>query len=101
MVLYAVGPVMRVFALSQVKGDVYPSGNERWPYRMNVVYRVNLSASDGIPIEQVSTPDRDLRRSVRQRSYIRLRASEFARAETMLREREHELSAACGTGRVE
>jgi hypothetical protein len=85
MVLYAVGRGMRVFALARVVGDVQDSGDGRWPYRVAVEYDLNLLPTEGVHIDQVSTPDRDLRLSVRQASYVELTQAEYDRAEGALR----------------
>jgi hypothetical protein len=85
MVLYAVGLGMRVFALARVTSAVYASGDDRWPYRVNVEYEVRLPPADGIHVDEVSTHERDLRRSVRQASYIELSSAEYGRAEVGLR----------------
>ena len=84
MVLYAVGGSKRVFALAQVTSEVYNSGNERWPYRMDVSYSVNLPVRLGVHIDEVSTAERDLLRSLRQASYLELSPEEYERAETKL-----------------
>jgi hypothetical protein len=81
MVLYAVGRGMRVFALARVTTGVHPSGDDRWPHQVDIEYEVNLLAADGVHIDEVSTPERDLRLSVRQASYVELSPAEYARAE--------------------
>jgi hypothetical protein len=84
MVLYAVGGAKRVFAVAQVTSEPYPSGEKRWPFRVNISYEVNLPVSSGVHIDQVSTSKRDLRRSVRRASYIKLYPEEFERAAAKL-----------------
>jgi len=86
MVLYAVGGSKRVFALAQVTSEIYGSGRERWPYRVDISYKVNLPVSCGVHIDEVSTPERDLRRSIRRASYIELRPEEYEQVATKLQE---------------
>jgi hypothetical protein len=85
MVLYAVGGSKRVFAAAQVTSEVYDSGQKRWPYRVDIRYMVNVPVSSGVHIEKVSSPERDLLRSVRRASYFELRPEEYERAATKLR----------------
>jgi hypothetical protein len=84
MVLYAVGGIKRVFALAEVTSGVRHSGVERWPYRLSIKYLVNLAPHSGVHLDEISTPDRDLLRAIRRRSYIKLQPEEYARAETKL-----------------
>jgi hypothetical protein len=89
LVLYAAGGRKRVFALAEVVSGVYDAGSDydgRWPYRVDVRYRVNVAASEGVHINEVSTPERDLLRSVGRQSYIRLNPEEYERAAGRLRE---------------
>jgi hypothetical protein len=89
LVLYAAGGRKCVFALAEVVSSVYDAGTEyggRWPYRVDVRYLVNLSPSDGVHIDEVSTPERDLLRSVGRQSYISLSPEEYSRAATRLRQ---------------
>jgi hypothetical protein len=86
MILYAVGGAKSVFAIAQVTSEPYASGEKRWPFRVNVTYPVNLPVSSGVHIDQVSTPKRNLRRSVRRASYIELHPEEYERAATRLQQ---------------
>jgi hypothetical protein len=87
MVLYAVGRRKQVFALAQVTSEVYASGWERWPYRLDINYSLNLPVSSGVNIEQVNTSKRDLLRPIRrQASYFELDPDEYERAARKLRE---------------
>ncbi len=86
MILYAVGRDKRVFALAEVTSKVYDSGNPEWPYKVNIKYEVNLPVDEGVHIDEISTPIRDLRRSLRQRAYIKLLPEEYKQAEIKLRE---------------
>jgi hypothetical protein len=86
MVLYAVGGSKRVFALAEVTSEIYDSGLERFPYRLDIRYLLNLRVASGVSIEQVSTPERELLRAIRQQaSYFQLRPEEYDRAATLLR----------------
>jgi hypothetical protein len=80
-----VGGSKRVFADAEVTSEVYDSDYERWPYRVNVKYTVNLPVSSGVDIDKVSSPERNLLGSIRQGSYFRLRPEEYARAAGLLR----------------
>ncbi|MDX6693823.1 MAG: hypothetical protein QOF02_1426 [Blastocatellia bacterium] len=91
MILYAVGRQNRVFAIAEVKSEVYqasgnPDENGRWPYRVDIEYLEKMPASKGVHINEVSTPHRDLLRSLRQQSYISLSREEYERAATRLQE---------------
>ena len=85
MVLYAVGGTKRVFAVAEVTSELYESGDKEWPYRVDITYLAHVPTSQGVHIDQVSTPKRNLIRSLRQRSYIRLYPEEYERASTKLR----------------
>jgi len=92
MILYAVGGRMRVFAVAEVTSDVYAATgnadeNGRWPYRVDINYLVNMSAADGVHIDEVSTPGRELRRSVGRQSYIELSQEEYELAATKLQQK--------------
>jgi hypothetical protein len=54
---------------------------------VDVRYSVNVPASEGVHINEVSTPERDLLRSVGRQSYIRLSPEEYERAAAKLREK--------------
>ena len=87
LVLYACGGRKRVFAVAEVTSEVYnASEDKRWPYRVDISYLVNLPASVGVHINDVSTPERDLLRSVGRQSYFRLSPEEYERAATKLEE---------------
>ena len=86
MILYACGGKKRIFALAEVTGEVYENGQEDWPYQLDIKYMVNLPVSSGVHLDEISTPDRDLLRSIRRRSYIQLQPEEYARAARKLEE---------------
>lgn len=85
MILYAVGGRKCVFADAEVVSEIYRSGRRRWPFRVNLRYSVNLPVSSGVHIEKVSTPRRELLKSVRQASYVKLAPEEYSRAVSRLR----------------
>src|SRR5262249_31080744 len=85
MVLYAVGS-RRVFALAEVTSEVYSSGDANWPYRVDIRSSVNLPVASGVPLDEVSTPERNLLLSVRQAAYVELSPQEYERAATRLQE---------------
>ena len=86
MVLYAVGGPMCVFALVEITSNFYASGETRWPRRLKIEYDVNVPVARGVHIDEVSTPERNLRLALRRSSYIELRAEEYENAATRLRE---------------
>jgi hypothetical protein len=87
--LYAVGGSKRVFALAQVTSEVYDGGEEaRFPYRADIKYLVNVDVAHGIHIDEISTDERDLARSLRRASCIELRPKEYERAATKFQEQD-------------
>jgi uncharacterized protein (DUF433 family) len=83
LVLYAAGGLKRVFALAEVKSQVYEARSdytERWPYRVDISYLVNLPATEGVRIEEVNTPKRNLLNSLKTKSYLKLYAEEYEQA---------------------
>ena len=92
MVLYAVGRGHRVFALAEVTSEAYGSGNPDWPHKVDIDYELRLPVSEGVPLDELITSERDLLRSLRQQAYIELLAEEYERIATRLRE----VESACG-----
>jgi len=85
LVLYASGGLKRVFAIAEVTSEVYEQDEyQLWPYRVDVRYLINLHPSVGVHIDEVSTASRDLLRSLRRRSYLKLTPEEYKRAATKL-----------------
>jgi len=90
LLLYAPGVVRRIFALAQAvtdpehDPDYDPSkeGSCRW--RLSVRYEINLPVASGIPVGAVSSR-RDLTKSLRQQSHIRLLPEESESATSELR----------------
>jgi len=92
MVLYAVGGWKCIFGLVEVTGEVEDSGEDEWRYLVKVRIITNMCPSDGVPINEVNTLQRDLLDSIRARhAYIKLSPEEFELAVTKLRQREAEL----------
>ena len=88
LVLYAAGGRKRVFAIAEVTSEVYDAGSEygrRWPYRVDIRYlKKPVLAREGVHINEVSTPKRDLLLSLRRQSYIKLTPEEYRRASAKL-----------------
>jgi hypothetical protein len=89
LILYAAGGSKRIFAKATIESEVYGSGREKWPYRVDVSYQVNLLARDGVPIDLVNQ-NRDLAASLLSKSYFSLTDAEFDAADTLLREADAE-----------
>ncbi len=81
MVLYAVGGSKNVFVHVEVVSEVYERSEwPQWPHSIDVRYLVNLPVSEGVHIDEIRTPERDLRgrkgRKVLPQAYAgRIRAS--------------------------
>ncbi len=88
MVLYAVGGSKRVFALAEVTSEVYPSGDEDWPRRLDIKYKINLPVSSGVPIDGLDPPGskRVLSGAIPQACYFELSREEYELAAAKLRE---------------
>lgn len=69
--------------------EVHEDGTEsNWPWRVNVqLERYVDFIHDGVALEDLSVANRNLRKSVRQQSHIRLSEDEFSVAETSLPKR--------------
>ena len=85
LLLYAVGGLKRVFATAEVTSEVHASDEQRWPYRLNVRYEVNVSPVDGVHIDNLSSP-RDLLAPIRRgKSYFRITPELYDQADAELR----------------
>ena len=81
LVYYATG-IGAVFAIATVKSFPYrkPDG-EGFEWRVDTeLQQHKLFLHEGVPLEAISVGDRDLRRSIRQQSHIRLSSAEFEAA---------------------
>jgi hypothetical protein len=64
----------------RVKGDWYEGGaTERWSYRMDAELLAKRPVSEGMPLEDLSK-EREITKSIRQKSHIRLSDAEAATA---------------------
>ena len=88
LVYHAVGEHMsRVVAIADVVGPVYfgPAVDPGFPWLCEVrITSKRDVVADGVPLEELNVGDRDLRKSVRQHSHIRLTENEFQRAKRAL-----------------
>jgi hypothetical protein len=89
MILYAVGGAKCVFAIGTAKGPAKPSGVERWPFRVDVEYDVNLVPSHGVPIEAVNL-EHHMPAIRFGHSYLSLTREEFELAAMKLRDKAKE-----------
>lgn len=83
LILYAAGGRKTVFAQATVVSDSYGGDDPGWPFRLDVVYDINVPPSAGPLIDKVSV-DRDLGTSLLRQSYIRLSDAEFENASRLL-----------------
>lgn len=82
LILYAAGGLKRLFAVARVKGHPYKAEvdfHPRWPHRMDVEYRVNLPAEEGVHINEVKS-ERNLINVIRRNPYFRLFEDEYEQA---------------------
>ena len=87
MVLYAVGAGKRIFALVKVESEVRRVDQEKYPFRLDISYLINLHPSLGVPISDITTAKRDLVRPIQWGlSYFWLHPEEFTLAESKLKE---------------
>lgn len=98
MVLYAVGEPNNIFALAEVTSEIRKSKNPeddgRWPYSVSIRYEieggqpVNVVVADGVHLSRANTTGgRDLAKSVRQNSYVKLNVQEYQQATVALIDR--------------
>jgi hypothetical protein len=70
----------KVVGVMRVKGDWYEGGaTERWNYRMDAELLAARPVSEGIPLQDLSE-EREITKSIRQKSHIRLSDAESATA---------------------
>jgi EVE domain len=88
LVYHAIGRnVSRVVAIAEVVGPVRYDSNADpgFPWVCDVRIRMKRDrVEDGVPLEELNSGERDLRKSVGQHSHIQLKEAEFARAERAL-----------------
>jgi hypothetical protein len=94
VVLYAAGGSKSLFALAKVTSELYDitsetrdnEEREQYPYRVDIEYIHWMPVSDGVHIDEITTPKRpNLPKAVRG-SYLRLKPEEFNLAESKLQE---------------
>jgi hypothetical protein len=79
LVLYA-ATTGKVVGVMRVKGDWYEGGaTDRWNYRMDAQLLAKRPVSEGTPLEDLSE-ERQITKSIRQKSHIRLSDAEAATA---------------------
>lgn len=88
IVLYAAGKRI-VFAIAEATSFPYqrPDVDQRWPWLVNVRYLHRRQfLHDGIPLSAINVDGRDLAKSIRQKSHIRLSKIEYEAAVRALAE---------------
>lgn len=91
--LYAPGGSKKIFALAEAVTDPlhdetfkpHEVGSCRW--KIQVRYLVNLPVTFGISIDDIESPTRELTRSIRQQSHIKLLPEESTIACSKLKDR--------------
>ncbi len=79
MVMYAAG-TGKVVGIVRAAGEYYEGGNqERWPYRIDTELVKAVPISQGVDLHGLST-ERELGKSIRQKSHVRLSEAEAAAA---------------------
>jgi len=91
--LYAPGGSRRIFALAEAVTDPLhdktfnPHEVGSCPWKIQVWYLVNLPVTLGITIDDIGSPTRELTRSIRQQSHIKLLPEESQSAYKKLKDR--------------
>lgn len=78
LVIYAVGSG-HVVGVAEVVSDPGPGPQERWPWRVRINILKRKSVDQGFPLEELDD-ERQLSKSLRQKSYVRLTETEAANA---------------------
>jgi hypothetical protein len=79
LAVYASGTGL-VIGIVEVKSSWYPGGKHpRWPYRMNTEIVAKEPVSQGVPLASLSN-EREITKSIRQKSHVRLSDAEAAAA---------------------
>lgn len=68
-----------VVGVMRVNGEWYEGNDDRWKYRMDAEIVAKRPVSQGVPLETLSE-EREITKSIRQKSHIRLSDAEAARA---------------------
>lgn len=91
LVLYAVGSGTRVFAIARVTSEPYAGEMERFPWRVNIEYSVNLPVPSGVSVREIC--DRNIVGAIQWgSSYLALDDAEFNRASALLSARRVEIT---------
>ena len=88
LVLYAAGKRV-VFAIAEATSFPYHRSDvdQRWPWLINVRYLQDRRfLHDGVPLTALNVDGRDLGKSIRQKSHIRLKKVEYEAAARALKE---------------
>lgn len=89
LVMYAI-PQRRIIGIAEVgshpiKGT--KTGEERWPWRSKIAWKIAIADYDRCPtLVDITTPERDLRKSVQRQSHISLSWGEYERARSLLQD---------------
>jgi hypothetical protein len=79
LVVYAAGTGKVVGVLEVASGWYHEGKEERWPWRMKTRVRAARPISEGVALESLSD-EREITKSIRQKSHIRLTSNEAAKA---------------------
>lgn len=90
LILYAAGHQV-IFAAARVLRRASRGPDPQWPHRLEIKYIYNVPPDKGIHVNEISD-QRELTRSIMQKSYISLNAAEFKAAWDMLKVRHEELN---------
>ncbi len=79
LVIYATG-TGKIVGVVRAKGPWYDEGaEERWPYRIDTEIVAARPVSEGVPLDSIND-ERQLGKSIRQKSHVRLSESEASAA---------------------
>jgi hypothetical protein len=84
LVLYAVGRRTRVFAIARVTSEPYAGEHERFPFRVDIEYSINLPVLSGVPLREISSRKELVGAIQWGNSLLSLQQDEFDRAVTLL-----------------
>lgn len=84
IILYATLTGM-VFASAKVISDPEDSGNERWPFSVDIEYTQGpLLVADGVHVNDIADPGHNLLLELQHQSFVPISEGEFNRAEALL-----------------